>query len=121
MEDVEMQLQGAFPLQPALTIVMKSAGATEPEQGKNAAREALENTNQGNMSDSRAGSQKPATEIANEKSSKWEILYTTLHLGKYATQVYGISTVSSFICVIIWSVIFTAKAYYYTNISSFCC
>lgn len=98
MEDVEMQLQDAFPLQPALTIVMKSAGATEPEQGKIAAREALENTSQGNLSNCRAGSQNPATEIANEKSST---LHGIRHLGKYATQVYGISTVSSFICVVI--------------------
>lgn len=81
-----MHLQGAFPLQPALTIVMlcrcKIAGATEPEQGKITVIEAVESTSQGNLSDCRAGSQKPATEIANEKSST---LHRIRHLAKCAT------------------------------------
>lgn len=72
----------------------KIAGATETGQGKITVIEALENTSQGNLSDCRAGSQKPAPEIADEKSCT---LQGIRHLGKYATQVYIISIVSSFI------------------------
>lgn len=104
------------------TCRCKIAGATEPEQRKITVIEAVESTSQGNLSNCRAGSQKPATEIANEKSST---LHGIRHLAKCATQAkffYVTSMISSFIwCVIILSAIFIAKACCYINISSFHC